>query len=210
MNSQQDKIKIIALCGSLRKNSLTKYALNIALNGAKQMGAETSLIELRDYNLVFCHGNEEEEAYPEDVHRLRQEVKSAHGIILGTPEYHGSYSGVLKNALDLMSFVELEGKMIGLIGVSGGSMGAFSALASLRGIGRSLHAWVIPQQVAIPEAYSVFSESGSINDEKVEARLLSIGNQVAKFSFLHHSNTAQQFLNEWENAPANPGGIYAK
>jgi len=210
MNPQQDNIKIIGLCGSLRKDSLTKHALNIALMGAKQMGAETALLELKNYQLVFCHGNEEEEAYPDDVHRLRQDVKSAHGIIIGTPEYHGSYSGVLKNALDLMSFVELEGKMIGLIGVSAGPMGAISALSSLRGIGRSLHAWVIPQQVAIPEVDNVFMNDGSIKDEKIEARLLSIGNQVAKFSFLHHSNTAQQFLNEWENAPTNPGGIYAK
>jgi len=54
---------------------------------------------------------------------LREEVKQAHGIILGTPEYLGSYSGVLKNALDLMGFEEFEGKMLGLLGVSGGAMG---------------------------------------------------------------------------------------
>ncbi len=210
MNAQPDKIKIIGLSGSLRKNGLTKHAINIALTGAKQMGADTTLIELRNYELVFCHGNEQEEAYPDDVHRLRKEVKSAHGILLGTPEYHGSYSGVLKNALDLMSFAELEGKMIGLIGVSGGSMGAISALASLRGIGRALHAWVIPQQVAIPEVDNVFAANGAIKDPQIESRLLALGNQVAKFSFLHHSNTAQQFLSEWEHAPANPGGTYTK
>ena len=49
------------------------------------------------------------------LHRLRKEVKEAHGIIVGTPEYHGSLSGVLKNALDLMSFDEIEGKMMGLV-----------------------------------------------------------------------------------------------
>ncbi len=43
-----------------------------------------------------------------------EEVAGAQGIILGTPEYHGSFSGVLKNALDLMGFDEFEGKMIGL------------------------------------------------------------------------------------------------
>jgi FMN reductase len=61
-------------------------------------------------------------------------------IILVTPEYHGGYSGVLKNALDLMGFDEFEGKMLGLVGVSGGRMGAFGARNSLREVGRALHA----------------------------------------------------------------------
>ena len=79
------------------------------------------LIDLRDYRLTFADGEDENpESVPEDVLRLRREVGSAHGILLGTPEYHGSLSGVLKNALDLMGFDEFEGKMIGLIGVSGG------------------------------------------------------------------------------------------
>jgi len=64
-------------------------------------------------------------------------VKRAQGILLATPEYHGGYSGVLKNALDLMGFDEFEGKMIGLVGVSGGNMGAFGALSSLRSVGRA-------------------------------------------------------------------------
>ena len=72
---------------------------------------------------------------PPDVARLRSTVKRCHGLILGTPEYHGSFSGVLKNAIDLMGFEEFEGKMIGLVGVAGGAMGALSALASLRTIG---------------------------------------------------------------------------
>ena len=57
--------------------------------------------------------------YPPGVGKLREEVRAAEGIILGTPEYHGGFSGVLKNALDLMGFDEFEGKMMGLVGVSG-------------------------------------------------------------------------------------------
>jgi Predicted flavoprotein len=113
-----------------------------ALEGAAESGAETRLIDLNGYNLIFRAG-QDETGYPSDVARLRAEVKQADGIILGTPEYHGSLSGVLKNALDLMGFDEFEGKMIGLVGVSGGQMGAFDALKTLRNIGRALHAWVI-------------------------------------------------------------------
>ncbi len=199
MNTQ---IKIIAICGSLRANSYTRRALDVCLSGAEKAGVETQLIDLRMYNLVFCDGNSESD-YPEDVLKLRQQVKAAHGVILGTPEYHGSYSGVLKNALDLMGFEEFEGKMIGLVGVSAGALGANNAINTLRSVGRSLHAWVVPDQVSIPLADGIFA------DEKIEAdtekRLLNLGHQVAKFSSLHSSTHAQEFIQAWEAAPNNPG-----
>ena len=116
----KDLIRIVGICGSLRPGSYTCMAVNIALRGAQEVGAEAQAIDLRDYNLIFCDGKQDESQYPEGVFRLRKHVKEARGIILGTPEYHGGYSGVLKNALDLMGFEELEGKMIGLVGVSGG------------------------------------------------------------------------------------------
>ncbi|MET0254109.1 MAG: NAD(P)H-dependent oxidoreductase [Terrimicrobiaceae bacterium] len=87
---------------------------------AEELKCETKLIDLRDYQLLFCDGKDDESRYPKDVFRLREEVKQAQGIILDTREYHGGYSGVLKNALDLMGFEEFEGKMLGLVGVSDG------------------------------------------------------------------------------------------
>jgi NAD(P)H-dependent FMN reductase len=139
------------------------------------------------------------------VARLRSEVKQAEGIILGTPEYHGSLSGVLKNALDLMGFDEFEGKMIGLVGVSGGRMGAFDALNTLRNIGRALHAWVIPEQASVPEAWKVFTADGKIADPQVEERLKEVGRQVARFARLHKCESALEFLRNWQKAQANPG-----
>jgi len=55
-----------------------------------------------------------------DVERLRNTVKQADGLILATPEYHGGVSGVLKNALDLMGFEQLDSKVTGIISVLGG------------------------------------------------------------------------------------------
>jgi len=82
-------IKVVAICGSLREVSYTRFALNYALQGAKELKAATKLIDLKDYNLAFCKPDQEESLYPEDVFRLRDDVKKANGIILGTPEYHG-------------------------------------------------------------------------------------------------------------------------
>src|ERR1700736_3368032 len=181
MSDKQPPIHIAGISGSLRAGSYTRRAVESALEGAAESGAQTRLIDLSDYNLIFRAG-QDETGYPSDVARLRAEIKEADGIILGTPEYHGSLSGVLKNALDLMGFDEFEGKMIGLVGVSGGSMGAFAALNTLRDIGRALHAWVIPEQASIPEAWKVFTEDGKIADPKLEKRLKEVGRQVARFA----------------------------
>jgi FMN reductase len=199
-------VLVVGICGSIRPGSYTRMAVRIALQGVQEVGAQTRLIDLKNYHLVFCDGKEDESTYPEDVFKLRREVGEAGGIILGTPEYHGSVSGVLKNALDLMGFDEIEGKMIGLVGVSGGALGAVHALNTLRTVGRALHAWVIPEQASISEAWKVFDESGALKDSDLEQRVKEVGRQVARFAYLHTSDKAREFLKAWECAPVNPGG----
>jgi NAD(P)H-dependent FMN reductase len=202
----ESSILVVGLSGSLRTGSYTSLAVNIALQGAKEVGVQTEFIDLNKYNLAFCDGRKDESTYPEDVITLKRKVSEARGIILGTPEYHGGLSGVLKNAIDLMGFDEFEGKMIGLIGVSGGTMGAANALNSLRNIGRALHAWIIPEQVSIGEAWKVFEKNVTIKDKQLEKRVKEVGRRVARFAYLHTSEKSKEFLNTWESAPQNPGG----
>jgi len=204
--NEESNILVAGLGGSLRTGSYTSMAVNIALLGAKEVGVQTEFIDLNKHNIAFCDGRHDTSTYPEDVIKLKQKISMAQGIILGTPEYHGGFSGVLKNAIDLMGFDEFEGKMIGLIGVSGGKMGAANALNSLRNIGRALHAWIIPEQVSIGEAWKVFDEDGKLKDENLEKRIMEVGRIVARFAFLHTSEKTQEFLSAWESAPPNPGG----
>jgi NAD(P)H-dependent FMN reductase len=196
-------IRVVGLPGSIRPGSYTRMAVETALRGAREVGCVTALIDLREYMLSFAGAGDEGGSGAE---KLRAEVKQADGLILGTPEYHNSFSGVLKNALDLMGFDEFEGKMIGLVGVSGGLMGAFDALNSLRNIGRALHAWVVPEQASVPEAWKVFDKAGGIQDARLEQRLLEVGRQVGRFARLHKCAQAGEFLKDWEAATPNPGG----
>jgi FMN reductase len=181
-------------------------AVETALRGAAQAGAQTEFIDLAEFDLPLCNGSKDAADYPPGVARLRERVKAYRGLILGTPEYHGGVSGVLKNALDLMGFEEFEGKMIGLVGVGGGAMGAFDALNTLRSVGRALHAWVVPHQAAIAEAWRVFDPSGKVRSEALEKRLLEVGAEVARFARLHSCEDHMGFVKEWENAQPNPGG----
>ncbi len=199
-------VRVVGLCGSLRPGGHTRKVVNLALEGAREVGAEVALLDLADYELVFCDARDDESTYPADVHRLRAEVAAADGIILGTPEYHSGVSGVLKNALDLMGFSEFGGKMIGLVGVSGGGMGATNGLSNLRTVGRSLHAWVVPEQVSVARAGDAFDADGRLIDRKLAAAVRNVGGQVARFAFLHSSDHPREFLRLWEESQANPGG----
>jgi NAD(P)H-dependent FMN reductase len=199
-------VRVVGISGSLRERSYTRRAVEIALHGANRSGAHTQLIDLRKYRLPFCDGREEETSYPGDVASLRETVQQAQGLILGTPEYHGSFSGVLKNVVDLMGFDELEGKMIGLVGVAGGAMGALGALTALRSVGRAVHAWVIPDQASIPEAWKAFDDKMNLQDPVLQEKLEAVGRQVSQFAQLHTSAGAGEFLRLWQDSLVNPGG----
>ncbi|NJL00297.1 MAG: NAD(P)H-dependent oxidoreductase [Spirulinaceae cyanobacterium SM2_1_0] len=162
-------VKIIGLNGSLRANSYSAVALQHAAQRVTALGAEFELLDIRELNLPFCNGDRQD--YPDypDVARLRNAFKQADGCILATPEYHGGVSGLLKNALDLMSFEHLEGKVAGLISVLGGRDNS-NALNDLRLIMRWVHAWVIPEQIAIGQVWQAFTDDGKIGDAKLAQR----------------------------------------
>lgn len=162
-------VKIVGLAGSLRPGSYSQQALQLAAQRVEALGAEVTILDLRSLNLPFCDGGKDYADYP-DVAHMRQVVREADGIILATPEYHGSVSGVLKNALDLMSFDEFSGKVTGGISVLGGQSNS-NALNELRTIMRWVHAWTIPEQVAIGQAWKAFGEDGTLLDEDLAKRL---------------------------------------
>ncbi|PLZ93032.1 NADPH-dependent FMN reductase [Fischerella thermalis CCMEE 5198] len=161
-------VKIVGIGGSLRADSYSQIALRLAAQRIEALGAEVEILDLREMQLPFCNGEQEYPDYP-DVQKLQHAVSRADGLILATPEYHGSISGVLKNALDLMSFEQLSGKVTGLISVLGGQPNS-NALNDLRIIMRWVHGWVIPEQIAIGQAWKAFSPEGKLLDEKLAQR----------------------------------------
>ncbi len=161
-------VKIVGITGSLRDHSYSAKALQQVITRVEALGAEVEILDLREMNLPFCNGGDEYPHYP-DVLKLRDTVKEADGLILATPEYHGSVSGVMKNALDLMSFEHLSDKVVGMISVLGGQSNS-NALNDLRIIMRWVHAWVIPEQIAVGQAWQAFNEEGKLLDEKLSKR----------------------------------------
>ena len=207
MNAQQiggvrqdsPAIRVVGVAGSLRTTSATRMAVRCALLGAEEHGAYTQVVDLAAYDLPFL-GREQEGAAMMAVARFLADLMAADGIILGSPEIHGSISGVLKNALDLTNRELFEGKMLGIIGVAGGRMGASETLSHMRAIGRSLHAWVVPTQVSIAAADEAFNSRGEPANLEIGERLKSVGRQVAHFARLHKCENHVQFMKDWEGA----------
>jgi FMN reductase len=162
-------VKIVGVAGSLRSGSYSQLALEVAAQKMRSLGAEVEILDLKQMKLPFCDGGDDYPAYP-DVQRLQDAFSQADGIVLVSPEYHGSISGVLKNTLDLMSFDQLAGKVAGFISILGGQSNS-NALNELRLVLRWVHAWAIPEQVAIGQAWQAFTPEGKLVDEKLSQRL---------------------------------------
>ncbi len=200
VSETNDSIRITGVCGSLSADGATRKALAIALRGAAEYDAETALLELRDFNLVF-YGSIPQDEYPPDVFQLRQALKDSQGIILATPEYHGSLTGALKNMLDLMTIEDFETKIIGLVGVAGGNIGAINSLNTMKTICRNLHCWVLPQEVSIANSAQTFDDDGTVKDPMIEERLLNVGRQVVKFASVQRKVQQDEFMKMWKTLP---------
>lgn len=182
-------LKFVGIAGSLRSGSYSQLALNAAAQRVEALGAKVEVLDLRSLNLPFCNGGDEYPDYP-DVEKLRQAFHQADGIILATPEYHGSISGVLKNALDLMSFDQLSGKVTGLISVLGGQSNS-NALNDLRVIMRWVHAWTIPEQVAVGQAWKAFGEDGTLTDANLAKRFDGFAQSLVESTYKLRGNAHQ-------------------
>jgi FMN reductase len=145
-------VRVLGIGGSLRDGSISHAAIDHVLEIVRDLGCRTESYDLRRVELPFCNGDKKDPRLDHPcVGELREAVRRAHALVLATPEYHGGMSGVLKNALDLMDFEHLEGKVIGAISVLGGRSNC-NALNDIRRVARSCRAWTIPEQVALPRA----------------------------------------------------------
>jgi FMN reductase len=174
-------MRVIALNGSLRPSSTTRHALAHALEAARIAGADVGWADIAE--LPACDGRDSG-AYGPRVDALRAAVVAANAVIIGSPEYHGSFSGVLKNALDLLGPDELRGKLIALVATARGDAGAMNTLNHLRQVSRWVGAWVLPAQVSVPLAADAFDAAGVPVRAGLADELEKLGQEVVRYGRL--------------------------
>ncbi len=175
--ADNEDVRIVALCGSLRDESKTRIALGEILDAAQTPGVTTDLVDLRTYVLP---GLKRKSGPVEDGEVLRETVATADSIVLGSPNYHGSYSGVLKNALDYCGRDEFSGKTVGLVEVAGGSNPG-TALVHLRTVSRTLNAWTLPTEIAVPNSSTSITSEGFAAPELAE-RARRMGRELIRYA----------------------------
>jgi NAD(P)H-dependent FMN reductase len=181
------KTEIVAVCGSLAAESVTRVALRQTLAAARAEGAQTTLIDLREYHLPTFDSGDQDAG---DAPALRRRLRTADAVVLGTPMYHGSFSSPLKTALDYSGFDEFEDKTVGLVAVSGGSFPT-PALEHLRAVMRAFDAWPLPLDVAVPNSETLV-EGGSLVDESLRERLEKLGAEVVEYADVTQYPTVAQ------------------
>ena len=170
---------VAALAGSLRDESYTRKSLDHALDGVEAAGGTGELLDLREFDLPVMDADRDAQG---DSERLTARVRNADAVLLGTPMYHGSYSGVLKNAIDYCGFDEFEGATVGLLAVGGGRF-PVTALEHLRSTCRALDAWVLPHEAAVPRSGQAVQD-GAFADEDLRERVATLGRRAVRHAHI--------------------------
>ncbi len=171
-------IRIVVINGSVRPGNYTSMASALVVDELeKDPEVTVHLINPEDYHLPFPGAN-----HAEGTKRLQEEVKNATAVVLATPEYHGSFSSVMKLVIENLGFPSvLAGKPVALLGVAAGSIGAIKSLEQLRSVCSHIGAFVLPLPVSVPNVQKVFDPSGHPLDPAAEKLIRSVATNVLNY-----------------------------
>ena len=176
MNPSNGRMRIALVCGSVRPGNYTRMAADVVASSLSAHPEVTvDLVDPSELDLAFPGLTSTSTSAAE----LKDVIVGAAAVILATPEYHGSFSSVMKLIIENLGFPSvLAGKPVALLGVAGGSIGAIKSLEQLRGVCSHVGAMVLPGPVSIANVRSAFNEDGECIDADVEGRLHGLAENV--------------------------------
>jgi len=176
---------VVGFGGTTRAGSSSERALRACLAAAEAAGAETQLIAAQHLHFPMydpaCERVPEAQAFTEAIRR-------ADGVVIASPGYHGSVSGLLKNALDYVEDLRederpyLHGRAVGCIACAYGWQATVTTLGALRQIVHALRGWPTPLGVGLNSAHPIFDEAGEIGDPGALTQLDVMATQVVEFA----------------------------
>lgn len=183
-----EPLKVAALCGSLREDSLNRAMLNAAADLAPD-GMDVTIHRLHD--IPAFNEDVEAKGWPEPVQALRDAMAEADGLIIGSPEYNFSIPGVLKNAIDWLFRPGGKGPLFGkpacLMGASQGAFGTLRAQMHLREVCHYNAMPVLPKpEILIMKAQDKFKD-GELTDETTRELISTAMDKFGDFVRGHKS-----------------------
>lgn len=166
--------KIAVVVGSTRQGSFNRALALLAIRALEAQGAEVADVDLAGYDLPLYSAAIEADAFPGDAERLKQTFAAQDGLLFVSPEYNGSITPLLKNAIDwasrptggesLVALRAYRGKASAIMSASISPFGGLRGLMHLRQILSTIQTLVIPEQVLIPNAHAAFDPDGNLKE----------------------------------------------
>ncbi len=177
---------IVGLGGTTREGSSSEMAMRCTLMAAERLGAETALLAGPD--LIFpMYAPEQSYRHPR-AERVVEMLRKSDGVIISSPGYHGSISGLIKNALDYAEDMRsddapyFDGRAVGCIVCAYGWQATGTTLMALRSIVHALRGWPTPMGVGINTTGKIFDAAGACIDAGVAKQLELMALQVVQFA----------------------------
>ncbi|MBS0169237.1 MAG: NAD(P)H-dependent oxidoreductase [Nitrospira sp.] len=176
-------IHIVMIKGSMRPGNYTSMAANLVLDELKKrQNVSTDVIDPVTLNLP-PPGTDPQST---GGRYLREQVGQATGVVLATPEYHGSFSSVMKLIIENLGFPSaLAGKPVALLGVAGGTIGAVKSLEHLRSVVSHVGGIVLPLPISVANVQTVFDSKGQCLDEPAEQLIRSVATNL--LAYIEHN-----------------------
>lgn len=167
--------KVLGLSGEYRPTSKCGMLVNHGLNIAESLGAEVHFwdLDVKPLPLVGEEGCWDNE-YVKEFQELATQCDA---FLLSSPEYHGTMSGAMKNTLDWLYSKHVKGKVFGLMSTLGGAQNS-NTLNHMRISLRWLHAWPVPEQLAVGKVKEAFDDDGNLIHDDIKERLENLVQSV--------------------------------
>jgi chromate reductase len=168
-------VKLLAFAASLKRESLNRKLLHLAVELARGSGVVVDLAEFREFDMPLYNADVQSSGgFPAGAAEMGRRIEAADGLMIAAPEYNYSVPGTLKNAIDWVSRMNpmpFRGKHGCLLAasstVAGGSRGLWALRVPLEGLGVTLY----PDMFALAQAAEALDEHGKLKDPKLQQRL---------------------------------------
>ncbi len=181
---------LLIFAGSTRTQSWNRRLALATAACAKEQGVQPTVLELGDFDLPLYNADLEARGTPAAVIRLKELFFRHPAWIICSPEYNGSYTGLLKNTIDWVSSPvkgdpiwssgtkPFAGKVVGLMAASPGALGGLRGLSHLTPLLMNLQCWVAPRQFALARASEAFDETGALKASSARDTVSGVVRQV--------------------------------
>jgi chromate reductase, NAD(P)H dehydrogenase (quinone) len=181
-------IRIAVISGSLRAGSFNTTLARFVARGISAPDVEIDEISLVELDLPMFNEDLEAKGLPDGVKALKRRLIAADALLIASPEYNGSVTGALKNAIDWATRPNegesplqcFRGKTGALLAASPGGLGGIRGLRHLRVVLSSIGLLVVPNEYALSGAHEAFDGSGSLKDAKKAEAALGVGQALVR------------------------------